>query len=621
MAFDFPNAPTLNQIATAPNGSYRWDGTKWVTTGTGGFLALSGGTVTGAVTFGSTVTLAADPTLALQAATKQYVDRGVRQVFGTIALLRANALTALTLVYVEGYAAVGGPGGGAFQYVPTDTTSADNGGTIIVDAAGQRWYRETEGAATNVQWFGATGNGATNDTSAIQAALNTSLAVHFSALPSGAQAVYLVTTALTMRAGHRLFGDGIGVSVLKANTASQTVLSFISPSYIMGRLYISDLSIQANAAGVTGIAVTLANNLTFSNIEFMGCEGDNIRQDRGYFTLMENCEALPNQAAGRKAGRFYFNSTDVADYCFYPTLQNCRTHTGEEVGISVGVVSTACIHFRRVISGVINNFVGERLNLPAANTVDGIWVENDSQGIQIINGVTYGAKNGIILFPGTGPAVAPGYLTVADHAIDAFSVAGVSIGGTPAAVCVDVTVQDCLLTAPQGSATAIVCQDVLRVVVNGNSIDQYQAQGGAGILLSTVIGAQVVGNIMNNLATGIGLAGATNLNMVIADNVFENCANNLIGDITAGGSGTNRVRDNVGLAVGIVATPAVPASGGTLINISGYDVMVYVSGGTNLNWIVNGFVVGPSTGPFLVAAGGNIAVSYTTPPTWVWGGI
>jgi hypothetical protein len=109
--------------------------------------------------------------------------------------------------------------------------------------------------------------------------------------------------------------------------------------------------------------------------------------------------------------------------------------------------------------------------------------------------------------------------------------------------------------------------------------------------------------------------------MVIADNVFENCANNLIGDITAGGSGTNRVRDNVGLAVGIVATPAVPASGGTLINISGYDVMVYVSGGTNLNWIVNGFVVGPSTGPFLVAAGGNIAVSYTTPPTWVWGGI
>lgn len=38
------------------------------------FVAKSGGTFDGAVTFGSTVTLAADPASALQAATKQYVD-------------------------------------------------------------------------------------------------------------------------------------------------------------------------------------------------------------------------------------------------------------------------------------------------------------------------------------------------------------------------------------------------------------------------------------------------------------------------------------------------------------------------------------------------------------------
>lgn len=49
--FDFPNAPTANQIVTGPNGqTFKWDGTKWIAqfgSGAGAYLPLVGGTLTG----------------------------------------------------------------------------------------------------------------------------------------------------------------------------------------------------------------------------------------------------------------------------------------------------------------------------------------------------------------------------------------------------------------------------------------------------------------------------------------------------------------------------------------------------------------------------------------------
>lgn len=50
---------------------------------------------------------------------------------------------------------------GFFYYDAADTTSADNGGTIIVSSNGKRWKRLFEGAV-NVKWFGAKGDGASS---------------------------------------------------------------------------------------------------------------------------------------------------------------------------------------------------------------------------------------------------------------------------------------------------------------------------------------------------------------------------------------------------------------------------------------------------------------------------
>jgi len=62
-------------------------------------------------------------------------------------------------------------GGGEWYFDSTDTTSADNTGTIIVSTAGSRYKRIYEGAISPI-WFGAKGDGTTNDTTAIQAMLD-----------------------------------------------------------------------------------------------------------------------------------------------------------------------------------------------------------------------------------------------------------------------------------------------------------------------------------------------------------------------------------------------------------------------------------------------------------------
>jgi hypothetical protein len=84
-----------------------------------------------------------------------------------IAALRAYSGIIPPVCQVEGWSAGADGGEGSFWYNASDTTSSDNGGTIIVDGAARRWYRLTGGLPYSVKWFGATGNGTSNDSAAI----------------------------------------------------------------------------------------------------------------------------------------------------------------------------------------------------------------------------------------------------------------------------------------------------------------------------------------------------------------------------------------------------------------------------------------------------------------------
>lgn len=51
-----------------------------------------------------------------------------------------------------------GDGGGLFRYDASDTTTADNSGTVIVDAAGNRWKRQYEDGYFFASWWNVKGN-------------------------------------------------------------------------------------------------------------------------------------------------------------------------------------------------------------------------------------------------------------------------------------------------------------------------------------------------------------------------------------------------------------------------------------------------------------------------------
>ena len=118
------------------------------------------------------------------------------QVRASLAALRAG-VKAFPVVYLDSYYSSGDGGEGNFWYNSADTTSADNGGTIIVDAAGHRYYRSVSSSSgLTPRMFGAKGDGITNDTAAmlavIAAATNLACPIHGDGL------TYVCSSGLTV---------------------------------------------------------------------------------------------------------------------------------------------------------------------------------------------------------------------------------------------------------------------------------------------------------------------------------------------------------------------------------------------------------------------------------------
>jgi hypothetical protein len=134
MAIDFPNSPALNQTFTSGGRVWIWDGAKWTPASTSGsgFLPLSGGTMTGELL------LAADPTAALDSATKQYVDAGVASAQysnygGFVNKLRNGTMD----VWQRGTSIAIGPGTGGNNTADGWWVISSGGASTALQAAGR----------------------------------------------------------------------------------------------------------------------------------------------------------------------------------------------------------------------------------------------------------------------------------------------------------------------------------------------------------------------------------------------------------------------------------------------------------------------------------------------------
>lgn len=180
--------------------------------------------------------------------------------------------------YVGGYAEVADGGGGVFTYVST-SNEADNDGTIVEPSTGiGRWYRVYSGPL-NARWFGATGDGTTDDTDAIQAALdqaadgNGATTVQGGAvfIPAG---IYVVSS-LTMERGVTLFGEGLTQTILRRTDTTGYGILFdstgLTVNAVQDTVTIRDLSlVQAGTAtaggGIYANGVTSPAQLIIENV-------------------------------------------------------------------------------------------------------------------------------------------------------------------------------------------------------------------------------------------------------------------------------------------------------------------------------------------------------------------
>lgn len=122
-------------------------------------------------------------------------------VVDNIVSLKALDKTKFTKAHVLGYYTKGDGGGGIYWFDSSDTTSTDNGGTLIVATDNGRW-KLTHVGSVSVRQFGAKGDGATNDTVAIQNAVNS---VNDIVIPSG---TYRIIDKIDIPSGKRVRGLG-----------------------------------------------------------------------------------------------------------------------------------------------------------------------------------------------------------------------------------------------------------------------------------------------------------------------------------------------------------------------------------------------------------------------------
>jgi parallel beta-helix repeat protein len=90
----------------------------------------------------------------------------INRTVDSIAALRALDKTKYTRAFVTGYYGASDGGGGAYQLDPDDTSSTDNGGTVIVATDGARWKLQYF-TALSLKQFGAKIDGTTQDTTAV----------------------------------------------------------------------------------------------------------------------------------------------------------------------------------------------------------------------------------------------------------------------------------------------------------------------------------------------------------------------------------------------------------------------------------------------------------------------
>lgn len=198
------------------------------------------------------------------------------QVVTSIANLRLLSKTAASkFAFATGYYVSGDVGGGAYYLDEGDTTSADNGGTVIVAADGGRW-KLYQTVPVSLRQFGGKGDDSSDDTAAVSAAVAyitaTGKSVH---VPAGTFLTDPFAINVTSYALQNSFvGEDRDSCTLKRRVAGGG--AFFTLGSAVGTIFqagggLSDITLDGgiNTNGATFLGYDLVRT-SFDNVHFQG---------------------------------------------------------------------------------------------------------------------------------------------------------------------------------------------------------------------------------------------------------------------------------------------------------------------------------------------------------------
>jgi pectate lyase-like protein len=444
--------------------------------------------------------------------------------------------------------------------------SADNTpneGRLIWNANDKELADCINALALNVKTepYNARGDGVTDDTNAIQSAMDDCARAGGGNvfLPTG---TYLLQESLLLRNGVNIIGAGMYVTTLKVGDGMNApaiiddAVAKGSSASAFGKVHLSDFGIDGNQAnnpsGQEGI-FTSAYFSTFEKLFITGCGTHGMRMG---FSGMSNASSQ-NRIVGCRiadcAGAgIYFDINGIDHTVSQNYIYNCN----QGVVIRNGGVR------------VINNGI---FNHQSAS----IRVEQTSYGLVI-------ASNDLNGSPGNAIEITR---SSADNGRTwgMFLISGNSILGDGLAADNSYHAIYVQTSVPKGIANLTIVGNKI-FTLDGPNRFQY------GVYLGrNVVQTKCAGNHIQGVATG---------------------------QYYVGPSCTEIEIDSIG--GGRLQSPALPPSGSPLTNPFHVPVTVYVAGGIVTEVAIDGDATGLTEGGFQIPAAHSITLTYTSAPNWTW---
>src|SRR5208282_798336 len=396
------------------------------------------------------------------------------------------------VVWIEGYYTLADGGEGMFVYNPNDITSTDNGGTIIIDAANHRYYREYGKMPFNICWFGADVTGVLDSSTALNSAL--------AALPSGGGQIFFPP-------GQFKFNSAITYTIPSG---------FFSVSFVGSGADVSTLYWP----GSNAITINASNqshsvhfrDLTFSTGSTNGYSCVTINQSVA-LGLFEQSDFTRVNFRGQNITFFWnpsitINGLSNVDYntCFFLSTGN------NSLGVSLNGSSSSPFF------SIVHNFTG----CGFFGCSDGIFYGNNVQGVTISQTNFTNGNVAITVTCASGAAqlaISDSQFNTAQNQIVITSpITGLFVHNNLIYVSNNNS-GIYFLPSSSGNQATISGNTFSGATLTNNGIS---FNGSAGSFSSALI----TGNVFNHLGNAVDLAGAVSSN--VQANLYPSCTNTVV---------------------------------------------------------------------------------------------